>query len=76
MHIFKQKFISITLALSQKYELEKWPLRNSFECMMIYRKRLVSVRSKENLKLSYGGPGQREALDTNQRIKALRQGCN
>ena len=33
------------------------------------------VRAKENLKLSYGGPSQRQASGTNQRIKALRQGC-
>ena len=32
------------------------------------------VRAKENLKLSYGGPNQRQTLGTNQRIKALRQG--
>ena len=32
------------------------------------------VRAKENLKLSYGGPRQRQASGTNQRIKALRQG--
>ena len=32
------------------------------------------VRSKENLKLSYDGPSQRQAPGTNQRIKALRQG--
>ena len=31
------------------------------------------VRAKENLKLSYGGPNQRQASGTNQRIKALRQ---
>ena len=29
---------------------------------------------RENLKLSYGGPSQRQASDTNQRIKALHQG--
>ena len=32
------------------------------------------VRTKENFKLSYGGPSQRQASGTNQRIKALRQG--
>ena len=32
------------------------------------------VRAKENLKLSYGGPSQRQTLGTNQWIKALRQG--
>ena len=32
------------------------------------------VRAKENLQLSYGGPSQRQASSTNQRIKALRQG--
>ena len=31
------------------------------------------VRAKENLKLSYGGPSQRQTSGTNQRIKALRQ---
>ena len=31
------------------------------------------VRAKENIKLSYGGPGYRQASGTNQRIKALRQ---
>ena len=31
------------------------------------------VRAKENLKLSYGGPSQQQASDTNQRIKAFRQ---
>ena len=31
------------------------------------------VRAKENLKLSYGGPGQGQATGLNQRIKALRQ---
>ena len=34
------------------------------------------VRAKENLKLSYGGPSQRQASGTNQRIKALRQGSH
>ena len=32
------------------------------------------VRAKENLKLNYGGPSQRQVSGTNQRIKALRQG--
>ena len=32
------------------------------------------VRAKENLKLSYGGPSQRQTSGTNQPIKALRQG--
>ena len=32
------------------------------------------VRAKETLKLSYGGPSQRQASGTNQQIKALRQG--
>ena len=32
------------------------------------------VRVKENLKSSHGGPIQRQASGTNQRIKALRQG--
>ena len=32
------------------------------------------VRAKENLKLSYVGPSQRQAPGTNQQIKALRQG--
>ena len=32
------------------------------------------VRAKENIKLSYGGPSQRQASGTNQRIKTLRQG--
>ena len=31
-------------------------------------------RANENIKLSYGGPSQRQATGTNQRIKALRQG--
>ena len=31
------------------------------------------VRAKENLKLSYGGPTQRQVPGTNQQIKALRQ---
>ena len=35
---------------------------------------LQIVRAKENLKLSYGGPNQRQASSTNQRIKALRHG--
>ena len=30
------------------------------------------VRAKENLKFTYGGPSQRQASGTNQRIKALR----
>ena len=34
----------------------------------------VIVRAKENLKLNYSGPGQRQSSGTNQRIKALRQG--
>ena len=34
------------------------------------------VRAKENLKLSYSGPSQRQASDTNQQIKAFRQGCH
>ena len=29
-----------------------------------------TVRAKENLKLRYGGPSQRQASDTNQRIQA------
>ena len=32
------------------------------------------VRAKDNLKLSYDGPSQRQASGTNQLIKALRQG--
>ena len=32
------------------------------------------VRAKENLKLSFGGPSQRQTSGTNQRIKALHQG--
>ena len=32
------------------------------------------VGAKENLKLSQGGPSQRQILDTNKLIKALRQG--
>ena len=32
------------------------------------------ARAKENLKLSFYGPSQRQASSTNQRIKALRQG--
>ena len=32
------------------------------------------VRAKENLKLGHGGPSQRQASDTNQPIKTLRQG--
>ena len=32
------------------------------------------VWSKENLKLSYGGPSQRQASGSNQQIKALCQG--
>ena len=31
-------------------------------------------RAKENIMLSYGGAGQRQASDTNQQIKALCQG--
>ena len=31
------------------------------------------IRAKENLKLSYGGSSQRQALNTNQLIQALRQ---
>ena len=34
------------------------------------------VRAKENLMLSYSGPSQGQASGTNQRIKALRQGCH
>ena len=34
------------------------------------------VRAKEKLKLSYGGPSQRQASGTNQRIKASRQGSH
>ena len=32
------------------------------------------VRAKENLKLSQGVPSQRQSSDTNQPMKALRQG--
>ena len=32
------------------------------------------VRAKETLKFNYGGPSQRHASGTNQRIKALRHG--
>ena len=45
--------------------------------MMIQRKGLYdsqTVRAKENLKLSYDGPSQRQASGTNQRIKALHKG--
>ena len=31
-------------------------------------------RAKENVKLSHGGPCQRQSSDTNQRMKDLRQG--
>ena len=31
------------------------------------------VRAKEKLKLSYGGPSQRQESGTNNRVKALRQ---
>ena len=31
MHIFRQKFILISLALSQKIEFEKWPIRTWFK---------------------------------------------
>ena len=34
------------------------------------------VRAKENLKMSYGGPSQRQALGTNQRFKSLCQCCH
>ena len=40
--------------------------------MMKQRKGIMTPRG--NLKLSYGGPGQRQSLGTIQRIKALRQG--
>ena len=42
--------------------------------MMIQRKGAHDsqiVRDKENIKLSYGGPSQRQASGTNQQIKAL-----
>ena len=44
--------------------------------MVKQRKELMAPRYselKENLEFSYGGPSQRQALVTNQRIKALRQ---
>ena len=44
---------------------------------MMKQKRLHDsqiVRAKENLKLSYGGPTQRQPSGTNQMINALRQG--
>ena len=34
------------------------------------------VRAKENLKLSHGGPSQRQVSGTNQLIEALRQVCH
>ena len=34
------------------------------------------VSAKENLKLSYDGPSQRQGLGTNQQIKTLRQSCH
>ena len=34
MHILGEKFISISLALSQKNEIEKWPLRTSVQCTL------------------------------------------
>ena len=33
MHIYGHKFISVTLALSQKNEVETWPHRTSFQCI-------------------------------------------
>ena len=34
------------------------------------------VRPKENLKLSYNGPSQRQASGTHQRVKTLRRGSH
>ena len=46
--------------------------------MVIQRKGLLThmqiVSAKENVKLSYGGPSQRQASYINQQIKDLRQG--
>ena len=33
------------------------------------------VRAKENLKLSHGGPSQRQTSDTNSPMQVLGQGC-
>ena len=33
MHIFGQRFISKVLSISQKNEIEKWPLITSFQCI-------------------------------------------
>ena len=35
MHIFGQKFILISLARSQKNEIEKWPLITLFQCKIV-----------------------------------------
>ena len=50
-------------------------IKSNQHIMMIQKRAHDSqiVRAKENLKLSYGGPSQRQASGTNQRIKALRQ---
>ena len=50
---------------------------NQINILWIYKKRAhyaQTVRAKENTKLSYGGRSQQQASDTNQQIKALRQG--
>ena len=51
-------------------------IKSKWHTMMVQRKGLMTHRKSElkKLKLSYGGPSQRHASDTIQRIKALRQG--
>ena len=44
--------------------------------MMQQTKRLMAHCARENLKLSHGGPSQRQTSGTNQRMKALRQGLH
>ena len=37
MHIFRQKFISVSVALTQKNEIEKWPLITLVQCCVLVR---------------------------------------
>ena len=48
MHIFGQKIISISLAFSQKNEIEKWPLRTSVQFIYYAINSMRRVKMEKN----------------------------
>ena len=54
-------------------------LSNQVNTLKLTKKRALDSqigRAKENIKLNYGGPSQRQASGINQQIKALPQGIH